>query len=252
MVLGQVIDYASALHQDGPDAFHRAWKARGGQALDEFLEPDGLDALETSLRGGQLHLAVAVDRIDDDLRRLIEFLNVVSREDIRVTALQLSYSRHGDVEILIPSTFGAEIALAKGARTQSHVHWTWDEFLDSLPSPSDQEFAREIYDRVMSIPSTGPYNKIWCGRRPGGGVLFYVHGERFSAFQLTRGKSGDLRVFGNWNLFPSLQGDARFADLAAVLDQSHVGPSREVPADSVNLDELWRACLACDRAINSK
>jgi len=252
MVLGPVIDYASALHHEGPDAFYRAWKARGGQSLDEFLEPDGLDSLETSLRSGQLHLAVAVDRIDDDLRRLIEFLNVVSREDIRVTALQLSYSRHGDVEILIPSAFGAEIALAKSNRGQSHVHWTWDEFLESLPSPPDQEFARAIYDRVMSTPSTGPHNKIWCGRRPKGGVLFYIHGERFSAFQLTRGKSGDLRVFGNWNLFPSLQGDGRFAELATVLRQSHVGPSKEVPADSVDLDDFWLACLTCDREINSK
>jgi hypothetical protein len=250
MVLGQVMDYASALHADGLEAFHAAWKSRGGLVLDQYLEPDGLESLSLNIREGRFHLAVAVDQIDDDLRRLIEYLNVVTRDDVRVTALELSYSRHGDVEILIPSSFGAELARSKSSNSQTHLHWTWDEFVESLPSPQDQELAQMLYARLLETPNTGPFERLWCGRRPNGGIFFQIYGERFSPFQLWRSKAGKLKVFGNWTVWPSLEFAPKFAQLADTLGQSHLDGARSVPLDSINLDEFWNAALDCARALN--
>lgn len=90
MVLKQVIDYASAVHINGRAAFHHAWKSRGGPSLESLLDPDSLENLSENIKLGRIHLALAVDRIDDNLRRLIELLNLISRDDIRGAPIQLS------------------------------------------------------------------------------------------------------------------------------------------------------------------
>ena len=97
MVVGQVIDYASGIRADGAAVFRERWSAKGGQNLDEFLGPDGSAALDENIEHGTINLCLAVDRIDPDLRRLVEFLNLVSRDEIAVTALELSYARHGEL-----------------------------------------------------------------------------------------------------------------------------------------------------------
>ena len=112
-VIGQVQDYASAIWQTGFEGFQQSWTSRGGKSLSDRLDADALRALEGNIETARIHLCVAVDRIDDDLRRLIEYLNEISRADVAVTAIQLEYARHGDAEILVPTTFGGEIAAVK-------------------------------------------------------------------------------------------------------------------------------------------
>ncbi|WP_244163411.1 hypothetical protein [Rhodococcus koreensis] len=86
------------------------------------------------------HLCHAVDQIDADLRRLVEYLNQITRDAIQVTALQLAYARHGDLGILITSTYGGEIAAAK-ARTSADTttRGTKDSFLDTIGSDTYRE-----------------------------------------------------------------------------------------------------------------
>ena len=82
------------------------WRARGGVDLNDNLHPEALEELRSRIESGTIGLCWVADRIDDELRRLIEYLNEITKERIAVTALQLAYARHGDVEFLIPSTYG--------------------------------------------------------------------------------------------------------------------------------------------------
>lgn len=113
MVVGQVLDYAAAISKDGTDAFLDTWHRRGGPDLRTGLDDSAIDQLRRNVSDGRIDLCLAVDRIDGDLRRLVEYLNATTRDDVRVTALQLVYASHGDVEILVPSTYGGELAEAK-------------------------------------------------------------------------------------------------------------------------------------------
>lgn len=62
----------------------------------------------------------------------MEYLNRATQEQVPVTALQLVYARQGDLEILIPSTFGGEIAAAKTRASKGQ--WTRQTFLDAIES----------------------------------------------------------------------------------------------------------------------
>ncbi len=134
MVIGQVLDYAAAVWVGGPAEFHAAWRARGGADLTEVLGIDGLGQLTQNISEARIHLCLAVDLIDSELRRLIEYLNKASRPDVMVTALQLTYAKHSDVEILVPATFGGELATAKNRQRATDERWSRERFLEAVAS----------------------------------------------------------------------------------------------------------------------
>lgn len=117
MVIGQVIDYAAAISMAGAGAFIQSWLHNTQTDLRVELDNAALATLRTNIADGHVDLCLAVDKIDDHLRRLVEYLNRVTIAEVRVTSLQLSYAKHGDVEILIPTTFGGEIADAKARKS---------------------------------------------------------------------------------------------------------------------------------------
>lgn len=251
MVIGQVIDYAAALRADGAKVFHERWAQRGGEDLDGFLNPEASSQLDENIDSGQINLCLAVDQIDDDLRRLIEYLNLVSRDEVKVTALQLAYAKHGDLEILIPSTFGAELAAAKSTKRTKPTPWTWNEFVASLVNPSDVAIAEDLSNRLEETETLGSHGKLWFGSNPRGGIFFHIHGQRYAPFQLWRNNAGELQVFGNWRVWENLRGDQRFADVAIALGQVHTGGASGVAASTIEIDRLWEAAIECDRALNS-
>ncbi len=252
MVIGQVIDYAAAIWMDGVDTFMSAWTERGGADLNEALSPEGVDSLRTNISEARVNLCLAVDAIDSDLRRLVEYLNRVTVDDVRVTALQLSYARHGDLEILIPSTYGGEIAAAKSRTVRTP--WTRQAFLDALGSPADVELATWYLDQAEATGAErrGDHDLIWYGIRPGGGLFLHPFGVRYAPLQLWVNSSGHLMLFGNWKQWPSIAGHEGFAGLAALFSQDHLSGSRSVRADNYDRHAVWAEVLRCADAVNAE
>ena len=252
MVIGQVIDYASALKADGFPSFQQKWLARDGDDLDQLLEDGDVKLLERNLQLGNINLCLAVDQIDDELKRLVLYLSDISSDEISVSAIQLTYARQGDLEILVPSSYGTEIAQAKASnRVATSEHWTWETFVSDLSHPDDLRCAHELKNQLDEAPSTGSYPKLWFGTRPKGGIFFHIWGERYAAFQLIIGASGRLMLSGNWAWWSSLENDEGFAELASFLGQNHLEPKKRVLLSELNLQELWRIATECDRGINS-
>lgn len=72
MVIGQLTDYASAICADGTECFLAAWAARGGADLPAVLKVEAFGRTASPNRQGYDRPVLAVDRIDSDLRRLVE------------------------------------------------------------------------------------------------------------------------------------------------------------------------------------
>jgi hypothetical protein len=252
MIIGQVIDYASAIWMDGTDSFFSAWEARGGSDLSEVLTPDAFVALKRNIAEARINLCLAVDAIDDDLRRLVEYLNQVTGESVGVTALQLGYARHGEIEILIPSTFGGEIAAAKARTSEaSKNRWTWESFLDAIASEADLRLAQEYFDRLEALGDRrGNHTLVWYGNRPDGGIYLHPYGLRYAPIQLWVNKSGRLMLYGNWKIWGTIAGHEGFAGLATLFGQDHRNGYRGVAADSLDINAVWSESLKCAIAIN--
>lgn len=250
-VLGQVIDYASAIRTDGIHKFRETWLKKSKSDLERMLDPDGVDSLEDNIEHGRINLCLAVDQIDDDIQRLVEYMNLITAESIMVTALQLAYARLEDVEVLIPSTYGTEIARTKAASFgHSSERCTWETFLDSLVDNGDQQFARKLFSRAEQADSLGEYGRLWFGVRPKGSIFFHIHKARFAPFYLWINSVGRLMVYGTWRQWQSLKNDDRFRDLADFLGQDALEGSKGVLVSEIDVDEFWRIACACDLSIN--
>jgi hypothetical protein len=252
MVIGQIIDYAAAIWMDGEESFFRAWQVRGGADLSEVLTADAFAELKRNIAEARINLCLAVDSIDDDLRRLVEYLNRVTVEQVRVTALQLGYARHGDLEILIPLTFGGKIAAAKTRTSEGgKSNWTRETFLEALASESDRRLAQEYFERLEAIPGRrGDHPLVWYGTRPDGGVHLHPYGLRYAPIQLWVNKAGRLMLYGLWKNWAVITGHEGFAGLARLLGQDHQGGFHGVAADSLGINEVWEEILRCAIAIN--
>lgn len=252
MVVGQLIDYASALRSDGVSKFRATWANRSHIDLDEFLDPDAVSELDSSINGGRINLCLAVDQIDEDIQRLVEYLNLITSDSVMVTALQLSYAKLGSIEVLIPSTFGAEIAHSKQTGTRETPNrWTWETFIESLPDDRDQKFATDLYERLMSHSDHGNHQPMWFGARPKGSIFFHIHRARYAPFGLWINSANRLNVYGTWRQWPSLRDDERFSELASFLGQSLGQKLHGVYVDQLDVDEFWRLAVECDYAINN-
>ncbi|MGW4337527.1 hypothetical protein ACWEK5_32660 [Rhodococcus koreensis] len=254
MVIGQVLDYAAAIWRDGEAAFHEQWARRSGHDLHTLGE-GGYEQLGRNIAAGRIHLCLAVDQIDADLRRLVEYLNQITRDDIQVTALQLTYARDGDLEILIPSTYGGEIAAAK-ARTSAGAgtttRWTKDTFLDTLGAGADRTSAETLFARLDQVDDRhGTHDDLWYGNKPGGGIFFHPYGLRYAPIQLWINKSGQLMAYGNWYQYDKIKYHPGFAELAHLVGQDHQSTAKGFPiADLPDLDQFWSVTLQCAEHIN--
>ncbi|PXW31246.1 UNVERIFIED_CONTAM: hypothetical protein DES50_10512 [Williamsia faeni] len=251
MVIGQVLDYASAISLGGDIEFRDRWARAGGPDL-ALLEAASSERLNRNLTEGRIHMCLAVDQIDSDLRRLVEYLNQITRDDIRVTALQLTYARHGDLEILVPSTYGGEIAAAKARSSSTGLRWTKASFLESIASADDRERAIALFERQEAIDDRrGPKDDFWFGTPPTGGIFFHHFGLRFAPFQLWLNVSGVVMVSGLWTNYTAVLHHPGFAELAGYLGRDHTASATGRPLADIDLDEFWPIALRCAESINA-
>ncbi|HQZ36837.1 MAG TPA: hypothetical protein PK020_20590 [Ilumatobacteraceae bacterium] len=111
-------------------------------------------ALTENLRLGRFNLVLAVDRINDGLRRIVEFMNDRTSADLSVVTMELRYSKHGDVEMLVPTVFGAELARAKAQKAGTKVSWSESDVHDYLEThwPSEAPVVARILDALRLLP----------------------------------------------------------------------------------------------------
>jgi hypothetical protein len=253
MVIGQVIDYASALWAEGPESFRGEWNRRTGDDLREVLDEEAFERLVSNISTPRIHLCLAVDLIDEDLRRLVEYVNRSTTADTSVTALQLSYARHGDVEILSPTTFGNEVIQLKlREQAQGSERWTEERYLDQLEMDSDRDLANKLLTQVKELVPHGESSPIWFGLSPGGFLILHPHGLRFGPIGLWRNSSGRAMVTGLWNNWQSVQGHSGYQPVAKVLQQSVTGPASGVLLADLNIDELWTASIESALLVNAQ
>jgi hypothetical protein len=159
-VIGQILAYASGLQRMSYAQLGAAFsKAAKVPLIDAVQEAGGgdLDVVQfeervtDALAEGRFRLVVAVDEITEELKGIVEFLNTHSDDRVAVLALELGLFKQGDIELLVPSHYGAESPKpsadpAKG----STKRWDLDllrERVDSLPT-TERTFVSSLLDHA--------------------------------------------------------------------------------------------------------
>jgi hypothetical protein len=123
-VVGQVLDYAASLWETDILSLSENFRARAdadpfealrqqfGEDPESFEEERCRSEVARRLREGDFRLLVAVDRIDPELRRIIQYVN--SRggtgQGLRLVAVEFPRYQQGTIQVLVPEAYGDELA----------------------------------------------------------------------------------------------------------------------------------------------
>ena len=115
-VIGQVLEYGSALWGMSYEEFDQKVQVRTGKPLAELVQneiddPDWDEELfrsniEDNLLSGNFILMIVVDEINEAMTRIIRFLNACGNPQFSFAALEMRRFQSGDVEILLPKVDG--------------------------------------------------------------------------------------------------------------------------------------------------
>ncbi len=190
-VVGQVLAYAGGLWQMSYDDFATTWAARAGRSLvDHVAEKTGATAVdqvragvESNLRSGEFTLVIVVDEITAELKRIIEWLNVMTRDEVSVLALELQYLKEGSTEILVPRLYGDALASAKRSPSSPGQKWNAESFTEAIENL--EEPARTAVSELMAHGETcGIYPWWGVGQVPGMSWYYQVGPAKVSLFQI--------------------------------------------------------------------
>ena len=155
-IIGQLFDYAGRLWQMDVEQFEERW-SRGGQSPlfsgEGFDDPDLKEVVAGNLASGQFTLVLAVDAINPDLKRMVEYLNGITRSETSVIAVEYIRYLDGEVEVLTPRTYGQDLAEAKAVRRSgSQRTWTLEDYVSWLVDnePSSVELFNQLADGLFS------------------------------------------------------------------------------------------------------
>ena len=244
--VGQILSYAASLTQLDVDEFLKRFGARLGRDAVVALAPEAgageseyWDAdrfrsdLARTLADGAFRLVIAVDRITDELRGIVEYLNSRTDDSVEVLALEIDLIAHDGVEVLVPRVHGLESARLKAQRSAGARRASRD--VEPVLSAFDDAFPPDIRARIQDflddLRTAGGYLQRGTGANPSlSGVLRTPNGVR-SLWSLTldEGPLGGPQFFCNVNTwveaFGQEQVDAMLDAFAEVPELAPVAQS---------------------------
>jgi hypothetical protein len=162
LVVAQVLDYGASLWKSYADfrGFVTTIEKLGGkvslqQRLTEFFGlaeeevADLLDNMRGNMHDARFKFVVLMDRLHDQLKDLIVFLNQNSQ--FTVYAVEVDYYKHEGYEILFPKLYGAEVKKPVGVSSTGRKFGKWDEgrfFAEAKKNltPEQLKALRKLYE----------------------------------------------------------------------------------------------------------
>lgn len=189
-VVGQALAYAGGLWQTDIDAFLERLCLKIGRSEDELLRslrPNEASELRqniaASLAAGDFRIVIAVDEITDELKTIVEYVNSTA-SGFELALLELAYSKEDDLEILVPTVYGAEVADAKKSTSGPSHKWTAIDVAQAFDGPR-LSHLRSLVDQLLDHAARyGAKFNPGTGQHPAVGCYYLVEGEPTSLWAL--------------------------------------------------------------------
>ena len=116
-VIGQILEYAAYLWQMDYDELNSRIQSKRGKSLSELvrevIERENLEGewdeevfrngVKQTLESGSFILIIVVDEINDELRRIIRYVNECSKSAFSLHALEMRRFKADKIEVLVPT-----------------------------------------------------------------------------------------------------------------------------------------------------
>ncbi len=260
-VVGQALAYAGGIWQMGPDAFIEQFELKAERPLQDALkdlgaddETDSIAAVRDSVESGALRVVIAVDEITPELRTIVEYLNGHTT-DMELIALELDYYQDDDVEILVPATYGAEIADAKRTK-KAKQRWKIED-LEAVFDNPEVAHERALVSKLLAhgkAHGAGAF-RGGTGKHPAFSCYYAIEGKPTSCWAIYTSPKPQIALsIESVRNASQAKGESMFAQLVgqpgfAVLDDFAVDDLPRypnVPLAGLDLTGLDRLVAAID------
>jgi hypothetical protein len=186
-VVGQLLAFASGLWRLSYEEFDSLFSARANRNLVESVESldladweeEGFRAQTTSnLRSGRFTLVFAVDHITDELKKIVEYLNEHTGDEVQILALELQHVNDGSFDVLVPRVYGEESASAKQPAGQ---RWNEQRLLTVITERIQAPTAIESFGRILEQAKRDGINLIYGSGTVSGSVTAWFKIEGIEA-----------------------------------------------------------------------
>ncbi|MFQ5882100.1 MAG: hypothetical protein ACE5I9_06465 [Candidatus Methylomirabilales bacterium] len=233
-VIGQILEYASFLWGMSYREVNTRIQRLKGKPLPDLIEEavagewdrtsfeEGVTQL---LANGSFILIIVVDEINEELRRIIRYVNECSESAFSLHALEVHRFKANGTEILVPQLYGLS-AKPTTTRGERRKKWTREEFFEVLRENVEPDIVAIIEDLYEWAEDTA--DRVWLGTgaQTGSFTFHYLReGKTISVFTIYT--NGKLQLNYGW-LSQQISPD--------VLEQFHhriseIPAFRRIPAD---------------------
>jgi hypothetical protein len=237
-VIGQVLEYGANLWELRYEELDDAIRIRTGENLAELVkkavgQPDWDEEsfrvnVQAALATGNFMLIIVVDEIDDELARIVQFVNACGSPSFEFAALEMRRFQAENAEMLVPRVFGPVHSPVKPPTPIKQ----WDEraFFEEIRNQNGEEIeivARCIYDWARAR------TQVWWGRgkQNGSFVPYLFHKEKqhqlFAVYT-----SGVIEIYFYWYAYkPPFESEDKRLELLEKINQA---TGANIPRDAIN------------------
>lgn len=164
-VIGQILEYAAFLWNKTYEEFDEMIARRLNRHLidimgeraenNEWSEEDFRSNVARALERGDFTLFIAVDEMNDSLKRILEFLNSRDMSNLEIYALSLPYFEQDGKEFLVPKIFGYSSIVKEKPKG---IIWNEKGFFDQASKELDAkgvEILRNLYEFAKEAGEAG-------------------------------------------------------------------------------------------------
>jgi len=190
-VIGQILEYAAYLWQMSYEQIDKKIQELKGKSLTELVAESIAgdwdaelfrDGVRKSLESGSFILVIVVDRINEELRRIIRYLNECSKSAFSLHALEMNRFRTNKTEVLVPHLYGAS---TKPPKERQRGQWTEEEFFRDLKEKNEADVVK-IVENLYKW-TTDNADRVWLGTGKETGSFtfhFLKDGKTVSVFSI--------------------------------------------------------------------
>ncbi|MEM2889187.1 MAG: hypothetical protein QXR42_06900 [Candidatus Bathyarchaeia archaeon] len=202
-VIGQILEYAAYLWQMTYEEIDSRIQKLKGKSLAELVaesiagewdEELFRDGVRQSLENGSFILVIVVDEINDELRRIIRYVNECSKSAFSLHAMEMNRFQTDKVEVLVPHLYGASM---KPSTKKQRGQWSEEEFFKALEEKNEAEvvgIVKELYNWTVNMA-----DRTWFGTgKDKGSFTFHYLKEAKTISVFTVYTDGKLQLNYGW------------------------------------------------------
>mgnify|MGYP001046822633 CR=1 FL=1 len=202
-VIGQVLEYGAALWGMSYEEFDQNIKARAGKNLaqlvqDEVDDPEWDEELfrsniEDNLQEGNFILVIVVDEINDQLTRIIRFLNACGNPQFSFAALEIRRFQSGNIEILLPKV-GGDYRPSSARGSAERKSWDKDSLFEDAREKMKLEAFRMLENLYDFSTANAPGGVDFGSGKANGSFTYYYSRDNSSRSIFSVYSNGNLSI----------------------------------------------------------